>query len=108
MRIDFIDGVISVWINSSTIDELAFEDAAAFFPWLVFDEDGYVKIVEYDDPDDTYPSGKLYLGMEDVWSSAWGPPSNPDAPRLQFVLYDNIEIVQIGESPVGVDNWFLH
>ncbi len=104
MRIDYIDGIVTVWIKSSTIDEFAFED----FDWIVHDDDGFVKIVEYDDPDDTYTSGKVYLGMEDVWSSAWGAPSNPDAPRLQFVLYDNIQIIQIGEPPVDVDHWALY
>ncbi|MBN2328303.1 MAG: hypothetical protein JXR73_14240, partial [Candidatus Omnitrophica bacterium] len=108
MRIDYIEGVVSVWIKSDTVDEFAIEDAEEYFPWLVFDEDGFVKVVEYDDPDDTYTSGKIYFGMEDVWSSAWGAPTNPDAPRLQFVLYDNIQVIQIGDPYVPVEHWSVY
>ncbi len=108
LRIDYIDGVVTIWIRSSTVDFEAKDAATAaeVFPWLQIDEEGFIKIVEYDDPDDTWTFGKIFLGFEDGFASPWGDAPVAGVERLQYVLYDNLKVVQIGE-PADVANWSL-
>lgn len=99
LRIDYIGGVVTVHLKSSTMDTFTQD-----YAWLQIDADGFVKLVQYDDPDDTYTSGKVMLGFEDGFSSFWGEPAIAGVEWRQYVLYDNLRVVQIGE-PTSVPDW---
>ncbi|MBZ0256891.1 hypothetical protein K8I31_12570, partial [bacterium] len=95
-RMDYIDGVVTVYLKSEITDDLEYWKGE--YPWLQTTEDGFVKVVEYDDPDDTYTSGKIMLGYEDSFDSRFT--------STQFGLFDNLKVVSLGGS--DVESWSVY
>ncbi|MDP8243270.1 MAG: hypothetical protein P9L94_04250 [Candidatus Hinthialibacter antarcticus] len=96
LRMDFIDGVVTVYLKSEITEEIDFINSD--FPWVQTTDDGFIKVVEYDDADDTYPSGKIMFGYEDTFDSRFT--------STQFGLYDNLKVISLGGS--DVDSWSVY